>query len=168
MNTVSGSRLPLLLAASCFLVGCSGVDRSAPETRLREAPAVGDQLFTQLPSSYTGVRFENRLADTRELNVFTYRNYYNGGGVALGDLTGDGLPELLLTSNLGANRLYLNEGDFRFTDVTERAGVAGKGFWATGSPSPTSTVTDSSTSTSATPETWRASAGPTSCTSTRV
>jgi len=132
MNTGSGRRLPLLLAASCLLAGCSGADRSAPETRLREAPAVGDQLFSRLPSSYTGVRFENRLADTRELNVFTYRNYYNGGGVALGDLTGDGLPELLLTSNLGGNRLYLNEGDFRFRDVTERAGVAGKGFWATG------------------------------------
>ncbi|MDH3369246.1 MAG: VCBS repeat-containing protein, partial [Gemmatimonadota bacterium] len=83
-------------------------------------------------SSYTGVRFENRLADTRELNVFTYRNYYNGGGVALGDLSGDGLPELLFTSNLGENRLYLNEGEFRFRDVTEVAGVAGKGSWATG------------------------------------
>jgi hypothetical protein len=52
--------------------------------------------------------------------------------VALGDLTGDGLPELLLTSNLDANRLYLNEGAFRFRDVTEEAGVAGTGSWATG------------------------------------
>ncbi|MDH3367287.1 MAG: hypothetical protein OEO17_05545, partial [Gemmatimonadota bacterium] len=115
---VSSRRLPLLLAASCLLAGCSGADRSAPETRLREPPAAGDQLFSRLPSSYTGVRFENRLADTRELNVFTYRNYYNGGGVALGDLSGDGLPELLFTSNLGENRLYLNEGEFRFRDVT--------------------------------------------------
>jgi hypothetical protein len=97
-----------------------------------QAPAADGRLFTQLPSNYTGVRFENRLADTRELNVFTYRNYYNGGGVALGDLTGDGLPEILFTANLGENRLYLNEGDFRFSDVTEEAGVAGKGFWATG------------------------------------
>ena len=129
---VSSRRLPLLLAASCLLAGCSGADRSAPETRLREPPAAGDQLFSRLPSSYTGVRFENRLADTRELNVFTYRNYYNGGGVALGDLSGDGLPELLFTSNLGENRLYLNEGEFRFRDVTEVAGVAGKGSWATG------------------------------------
>jgi len=99
---------------------------------LREAPAPGDQLFSRLPSSYTGVRFKNRLADTRELNVFTYRNYYNGGGVALGDLSGDGLPELLLTSNLGENRLYLNEGEFRFREVTDETGVAGRGFWATG------------------------------------
>jgi len=85
-----------------------------------------------LPSSYTGVRFENRLTDTPELNVFTYRNYYNGGGVAIGDLTGDGLPEIFLTSNMGGNHLYLNEGKFRFRDVTEAAGVRGKGFWATG------------------------------------
>ncbi|MEJ2319305.1 MAG: VCBS repeat-containing protein [Gemmatimonadales bacterium] len=97
-----------------------------------DPPAAGDELFSQLPSSYTGVRFENRLVDEPDFNVFTYRNFYNGGGVALGDLTGDGLPELLLTSNLEENRLYLNEGDFRFKDVTEAAGVAGKGTWATG------------------------------------
>jgi hypothetical protein len=125
-------RLPFTLSVVALLAGCSGADRSAPETRLREAPAVGDQLFSRLPSSYTGVRFENRLADTPELNVFTYRNYYNGGGVALGDLTGDGLPELLLTSNLDANRLYLNRGEFRFRDVTEEAEMEGRGYWATG------------------------------------
>lgn len=85
-----------------------------------------------LPSSFTGVKFENRVTDTRDLNVFTYRNFYNGGGVAIGDLNGDGLPEIMLTSNLEGNRLYLNEGHFRFRDVTEVADVKGKGFWATG------------------------------------
>ena len=88
-------------------------------------------MFTLLPSSYTGVRFENRLTDTHDLNVFTYRNYYNGGGVALGDLTGDGLPEIVLTSNLGGTRLYLNEGKFRFRDVTAEAGLHSRG-WTTG------------------------------------
>jgi hypothetical protein len=120
------------VAASCLLAGCSGTDRPVTEDLTGEVPGTDGRLFTQLPSSYTGVRFENRLTDTRELNVFTYRNYYNGGGVALGDLTGDGLPELLLTSNLGANRLYLNQGAFRFRDVTEEAGIAGRGSWATG------------------------------------
>ena len=118
------------LALAAFLVvaaACGGGDRSR-----EEPPPAGDALFTLLPSSYTGVRFENRIEDTPEANVFSYRNYYNGGGVALGDLTGDGLPELMLTSNLGENRLYLNEGAFRFTDVTRRAGVAGEGAWATG------------------------------------
>ncbi len=112
----------LLVAGAILTAGCAGAGGSAPA-----APT----LFTQLPSSYTGVRFENRLTETRELNVFTYRNFYNGGGVALGDLTGDGLPELILTSNLGGPRLYVNEGKFHFRDVTEAAGLHGKG-WTTG------------------------------------
>ncbi len=111
------------MSGAWLVAGCSGAGGAA-----RDAPT----LFTRLLSSHTGVRFENRLTETRDLNVFTYRNYFNGGGVALGDLTGDGLPELLLTSNLGGNRLYLNEGGFRFRDVTEEAGVAGNGSWATG------------------------------------
>ena len=109
-----------------LLAACSGAAGSA------KAPPADGRLFTLLPSSYTGVRFENRLADTRDLNVFTYRNYYNGGGVALGDLTGDGLPEIMLTSNQGGNRLYFNEGGFRFRDITAEAGVAAKRAWATG------------------------------------
>ena len=118
----------VLAASSVLIVGCSG-DASA---KSGEAPPADERLFTRLPSSYTGVRFENRLEETRELNVFTYRNFYNGGGVGIGDLTGDGLPELLLTSNLAGNTLYLNEGKFRFRDVTREAGIAGKGDWATG------------------------------------
>ena len=85
-----------------------------------------------LPSSYTGVDFANRLHDTRELNVFTYRNYYNGGGVAIGDLTGDSLPELVLTSNEDGPKLYRNLGQFRFRDVTNEAGIAERGRWTTG------------------------------------
>ncbi len=107
-----------------LLAGCSAA-------RDPVLPPADGRLFTGLPSGYTGVRFENRLTDTRELNVFTYRNYYNGGGTALGDLTGDGLPEIVLTSNLGGPRLYLNEGKFRFRDVTEQAGLRHKG-WTTG------------------------------------
>ena len=95
-------------------------------------PARAGQLFTLMPSSYTGVRFENRVTDTREFNVFTYRNFYNGGGVALGDLSGDGLPELVLTSNQGGPRLYLNLGQFRFRDITQEAGVAEQDRWTTG------------------------------------
>ncbi|HEY1101423.1 MAG TPA: CRTAC1 family protein, partial [Myxococcota bacterium] len=78
------------------------------------------------------MRFENRLADTPDLNVFTYRNFYNGGGVAIGDLTGDSLPELVLTSNHAGPTLYLNEGALRFRDVTARAGLRGRGGWTTG------------------------------------
>src|ERR1051325_4344485 len=107
-----------------LLAGCSAASAPAP-------PPADGHLFTLLPSSYSGVRFENRLTDTHDLNVFTYRNYYNGGGVALGDLTGDALPEIVLTSNQGGTRLYLNEGKFRFRDVTAEAGLHSRG-WTTG------------------------------------
>ena len=108
----------------CLLTGCSAAADPA-------LPPPNGRLFTLVPSSYTGVRFENHLTDTRDLNVFTYRNYYNGGGTAIGDLTGDGLPEIVLTSNLGGTRLYLNEGKFRFRDVTQQAGLHSRG-WTTG------------------------------------
>jgi len=90
----------------CLLAGCSGDNRPAGEPATAEAPPVDGHLFTRLPSSYTGVRFENRLTESQDFNVFTYRNFYNGGGVALGDLNGDGLPEVVLTSNMGDSRIY--------------------------------------------------------------
>src|SRR5215208_1236281 len=124
-------RLGCLLCA-VGVVGCSGSRESASETSTSEAPPVDSHLFTMMPSSYTGVRFVNRIEDTPELNVFTYRNFYNGGGVAVGDLNGDGLPELILTSNLKGSRLYLNKGHFQFRDITDAAGVRGKGYWTTG------------------------------------
>jgi hypothetical protein len=106
---------------------------SAEAPRRGEAPPPDGRLFTRLPAAYTGVRFANRLEETAELNVFTYRNFYNGGGVAVGDLTGDGLPELVLTANQGGPRLYVNEGTFRFRDATDAAGVtSARGAWTTG------------------------------------
>ncbi len=93
----------------------------------------GNQLFTRLPSSATGVRFENRLTDGKDLNVFAYRNYYNGGGVAIGDLNGDARPEIVLVANQGGPRLFLNQGTFRFRDVTKAAGLDGSDdLWSTG------------------------------------
>ncbi|HEU4632079.1 MAG TPA: VCBS repeat-containing protein [Gemmatimonadaceae bacterium] len=120
------------LAAAVLLAACSGALGSPEQGRTAEPPPVGGQLFTRLPSGYTGVRFANQLTESRELNVFTYRHFYNGGGVAVGDLTGDGLPELLFTASQGPSRLYLNEGAFRFRDVTDAAGLGDDARWATG------------------------------------
>jgi enediyne biosynthesis protein E4 len=115
------------------LYGCTASHEGTTVVQAGEVPADRHQLFTMLPSNVTGVRFENRLSETPELNVFTYRNFYNGGGVAIGDLTGDGLPEIVLTSNQGGPRLYLNQGKFHFRDVTEASGLKNrKGSWTTG------------------------------------
>lgn len=102
----------------------------------RPAPSLAglelDGLFTRLPSDYTDVSFVNRLTDSETFNVITYRNYYDGGGVGLGDLNNDGLLDIYLTANQEPNRLYINRGDLQFEDVTGAAGVDGKHSWATG------------------------------------
>jgi len=118
----------LLLCSLLLLSACTA---DGPGSMAEAPPVEGEQLFTLLPPAYTGVDFANRLTDTQEMNIYTYRNFYNGAGVATGDLTGNGRPDLFLTSNQEANRLYLNEGDFRFREVTDIAGVAGAGPWAT-------------------------------------
>src|SRR5215216_7723953 len=88
-----------------------------------------DTLFTSLPSSYTGIDFNNKLTDDKDFNIYTYRNFYNGGGVAIGDVNGDGLPDIFFTANMLPNKLYLNKGNFNFEDVTEKAGIEKKGKW---------------------------------------
>lgn len=80
----------------------------------------------------TGIDFSNSVKDTKDFNVLTYRNFYNGGGVAIGDINNDGLADIFLTSNMGANKLYLNKGNFQFEDISEKAGLINKGKWATG------------------------------------
>jgi len=121
-----------LAVTTVLLSGCAGENGSSAKTRDAQAPVVGTQLFSLLPATYTGVDFENRVSDTKDVNVFTYRNHYNGGGVALGDLTGDGLPELVMTSNEAGPKLYLNEGKFRFRDITKSAGIVNNDSWTTG------------------------------------
>jgi hypothetical protein len=91
-----------------------------------------DALFQMMPSSQTGITFDNKVEDTKDFNVFKYRNFYNGGGVAIGDVNNDGKPDIFFTSNQGSNKLYINKGNWKFEDVTEKAGVAGIHKWHTG------------------------------------
>lgn len=97
-----------------------------------EPTASKDTLFEKVTASHSGIDFRNDLAFDEKFNIFTYRNFYNGGGVALGDVNNDGLLDIYLTANLGQNKLYINKGDFRFEDVTDLAGVAGSRAWSTG------------------------------------
>ena len=135
MIPTSVLRTRRLIAALCVVAatpGCSGTRENAND-RLASAPAAGSELFSMLPSAVTGVHFENTLTETAELNVFNYRNFYNGGGVAIGDLNGDGRPEVILVSNTGGPRIYLNQGKFHFRDVTDAAGIkTRKNSWSTG------------------------------------
>ncbi len=91
-----------------------------------------EQRFELLDPQATGIDFVNQLNPTPQLNIFTYLYYYDGGGVAAGDLNRDGLPDLYFTSNEGRNRLYINRGNLRFEDVTDRAFEAQPDFWSTG------------------------------------
>lgn len=117
-------RCSSLLFLGVFLVRCNF---SAPDPG-----DTGNPLFEQLSPERTGIAFINTVENTKELNIFRYRNFYNGGGVAIGDINNDGLPDIYLTHNTGPNALYLNKGGFQFEEIAERAGVAGRNLWSTG------------------------------------
>ncbi len=89
-------------------------------------------LFTKLDATKTGIDFINTIENEEDFNIFFYRNFYNGGGVAIGDINNDDLPDIYLTSNRGKNKLYLNKGDFSFEDITQTANVDGNKAWSTG------------------------------------
>jgi len=97
-----------------------------------KAGSSGVSLFQEMPSSQTHILFENTLKNHKDLNIFKYRNFYNGGGVAIGDVNNDGLSDVFFTANMGPNHLYVNEGDFSFRDVSATAGVEGYNSWSTG------------------------------------
>ena len=89
-------------------------------------------LFTLTSPDSTGVHFINKVVNKKDFNIFKYRNFYNGGGVAIGDINNDGLPDIYFTGNMVGNKLYLNKGNFVFEDITKSAGVEGNKPWSTG------------------------------------
>lgn len=105
---------PLILAF--FFFSCS---------QKKEKP-----LFTLVENS--NINFQNTVTETKDFNLFNYRNFYNGGGVAVGDLNNDGLPDIFFTSNQGPNKLYLNKGNLQFEDISAKAGFTDKKQWSTG------------------------------------
>lgn len=87
-------------------------------------------LFTLVENS--GIAFTNTVENNKDFNIFIYRNFYNGGGVAIGDINNDSLADVFFTSNMGSNKLYLNIGNWKFEDITDNAGFKQQGKWSTG------------------------------------
>ena len=92
-----------------------------------------NSLLQSLSPNETNVHFENKLEPRKAFGILYYLYYYNGGGVAIGDINNDGLPDIYFTANTnGGNKLYLNKGNFKFEDITAKASVAGTSDWCTG------------------------------------
>ncbi len=90
------------------------------------------EVFKKLKAEDTGIDFANTLRETDDLNILDYLYFYNGGGVAIGDINNDNLPDIYLSANQTENKLYINQGNLKFQDITEKAGVSGKSSWNTG------------------------------------
>jgi len=122
--------LCLSLAATFQQCRNAGSSNNTTADTVIATPA--NALFKRLPASVTGVQFANNVTYNDEFNVYTYRNFYNGGGVGIGDINNDGLPDLFFCGNQQSNKLYLNKGNFKFEDITDKAGLESAGVWSTG------------------------------------
>jgi hypothetical protein len=111
----------------CFLLLCFGIS-SCTHQQTNEP-----QLFKLLPSTQTNIHFINRISDNDKPGILDYLYFYNGGGVAVGDINNDGLPDLFFTANKkGDNKLYVNKGNYQFEDITVKSGISGMADWCTG------------------------------------
>jgi len=110
------NKLVLIIVLSIILVGC---DSSS------------NRLFSNPSAKETGIQFVNKLTDTDEMNILDYLYYYNGGGVAIGDINNDSLPDIFFSGNQVKNQLYLNKGNLSFENISEKAGIEGNSTWNT-------------------------------------
>ncbi len=110
-----------------LIISCNNKRSGEPGSDNSSSP-----IFHLLTPEETGITFSNDVTDGENFNILTYRNFYNGGGVAIGDINNDSLPDIFFTSNQHKNKLYLNKGNLHFEDITEKAGVGGTMMWSTG------------------------------------
>ncbi|SHG49939.1 VCBS repeat-containing protein [Flagellimonas flava] len=110
------NRLLLVLICSTLVLGCKK----------------GGDLFETPDSNSTGIDFTNRIEQSNDLSILDYLYFYNGGGVSVGDINNDGLPDIFFSGNQVKNKLYLNKGNLKFEDISEVAGVEGNSSWNTG------------------------------------
>ncbi len=118
---ISGTRIrPLIFILFLVIFSCqNGKDKNS-------------YLFENIESNISGLNFTNSVTDTEDFNILEYLYYYNGGGVAIGDINNDGLEDIFFTSNQGSDKLFLNQGDLKFKDVTSVSGIIHPIGWSTG------------------------------------
>lgn len=109
----------LVILVFLLVYGCTNQDAGSPR-------------FKSMDQDRTSVDFVNRVTPSPDFNFLNYLYFYDGGGISVGDINNDGLPDLYFTGNMESNKLFLNKGNFEFTEITEQAGVAGMGEWTTG------------------------------------
>jgi hypothetical protein len=101
-------------------------------TQEQEKTDIATKGFQKMESVYTGIKFQNKFIETPQFNFISYPYIYGGAGVAVGDINNDGLTDIYLISNYGSDRLFLNNGAFKFTDITANAGLSSSSGWSTG------------------------------------
>ena len=111
----------ILIITLLFLSACNTAKSTAKKT-----------LFNPVAPNLSGINFTNVVTESDSLNYFKFPYIYMGGGVAIGDINNDGLEDVFFTSNQGDNKLYLNKGNLKFEDITNKAGIAGNKLWNTG------------------------------------
>ncbi|WP_044239323.1 VCBS repeat-containing protein [Flexithrix dorotheae] len=98
----------------------------------KEGRVMSDQQFSKVPASLSGMTFSNNIIENDTLNYYTFPYLYMGGGVAIGDINNDGLSDVFVTGNMVPNKLYLNKGNMKFEDISEKSNLNGDNRWYTG------------------------------------
>lgn len=130
-------QLKILFVVFTFIAfGCkeNNDTTSEAEPEKQEANSVnkGPALFEFIDASETNISFVNTVEETENFNILTYEYLYNGGGVAVGDINNDGLDDIYFSGNMVSNKLYLNQGNFKFKDITNTAKVGNQEGYKTG------------------------------------
>lgn len=143
---ISGFRIPVLISnnhnmyktnlifsfislgiLSILVTGCGKEQTSAVNTSPRQG-----KLFEMVNVDHSGIRFNNEIIENEQFHYLNYDGIYQGSGVAVGDLNNDGRPDIYFAGNMAADKLYINKGDFKFEDITDKAGIRADDGWSTG------------------------------------